>query len=259
MRKLLTFAVIGMAVVGCGLLLVAGLREYEACQKTSARAGGVALVMAIQDNDQQRVRELAHFWWVPILEQEERLHLTSRFCFPIHVAAGEGRVAILEALIEKGADVDARSDQGMTPIMWTRSRVPAAREADALECLRLLAKAGANLDARTASSRQTALHQAAELGNVVFVREMVKLGANVRVRMCDGSTPLHMACKALLPAKALEPAEIAKILIEAGADIQAKNDEGQTPEEIAREKGRESVLTLLQEARAKRAPKGPSP
>lgn len=252
MWKFLTCAVIGMAFVGCGVLLVG-------CPETSVQAEGVALVKAIQDNDLERARKLAHCWWVPILEREERLHLTSEFCFPIHVAAGEGRVAILEALIEKGADVDARSDQGTTPVMWIRSRVPADREAEALECLGLLVKAGANLDARTRSSQQTALHQAAELGQVVFVRELVRLGANVRVRMCEGSTPLHMAAKAMMPAKAPEPAEIVKILIEAGADVQAKNDAGQTAEDVAREKGRERVVSLLQEASAKKAPKGPPP
>jgi ankyrin repeat protein len=252
MRKFPTRAVMGMAVLGCGVLL--------GCQARSpSRAGALALVKAIQDDDPKRAQDLAHWCWRPILEEEERLHIGSEFFFPIHVAAQEARVAILEELIKKGADVDARDDQGLTPVMWTKSYMTSAdRGADALQCLRLLAKAGANLDARSRSSRQTALHQAAKSGRVAFVRELVKLGANVRARMCDGSTPLHLACKALKPPKAPEPAEIAKILIEAGADVKAKNDEGQTPEDVARKEGREQLAALLKEAGAKKAPKGPA-
>src|SRR5262249_43507106 len=157
MRKPLTRAVMGMAVLGCGVLL-----GCQARTRTPERAGALALVKAIQEDDQKRAKDLAHFWWVPILEGEDRLHITKYFFFPIHMAAGEGRVAIMEELIRNDADVDARDDAGLTPVMWTFYAATANRKAEQLKCLRLLARSGANLDARSASVRQTALHQAAK-------------------------------------------------------------------------------------------------
>src|SRR4051812_21326398 len=100
MRKYLTRTVLGMAVLGCGVLLGCQARPIS-----PERAAALALVKAIREDNQERARELAHFWWVPTREDEEHLNLGRRFYFPIHVAAGEGRVAILDALIREGADV----------------------------------------------------------------------------------------------------------------------------------------------------------
>jgi len=253
MRKVLIPAVLGVAVFGCGVLLGCLVQT-----RPPYRPGGLALVKAIQEDDQRRAQELAHFWWVPILEDEKHLHIGSRFYLPIHVAAGYGRVAILEALIREHADVDARDNAGWTPVIWTFYGSSVGREAERLECLRVLARSRANLDAQDGGARHTALHLAADQGNVAFVRELVKLGANVRARCYDGSTPLHLACKAFLPKHAPEPAEIIKVLIKAGADVQAKNDAGQTAEDVAREKGREQVATLLREAGGNKPRKGPA-
>jgi ankyrin repeat protein len=71
--------------------------------------------------------------------------------------------------------------------------------------------------------------------------------------MCDNSTPLHLVCEAIKPKDAPEPVEIAEILIKAGADVTAKNDAGLTPEDVAREKGRERLVELLRKAAEKAA------
>jgi ankyrin repeat protein len=240
-----------MALIGCGLSL--------GCQGRSRdREGALALVKAIQEGDEKRAKELAHFCWVPLLESEERLHFGNDTFLPIHVAAQQGRVAILEEMISKGGDVDARDSSGYTPVVFTLQEEPDRRQAERLTCLRLLARKGASLNARSVISRNTALHWAAEFGDVAFARELVKLGADVRVRNGNDSTPLHLACRAIRPKDAPEPEEIAEILIKAGADVQAKNDTGQTPEDVARKEGRERLVTLLREAGAKKAPKAPA-
>jgi ankyrin repeat protein len=126
-------------------------------------------------------------------------------------------------------------------------------KANRLECLRLLAQKGANLNARSQAARQAPLHRAANFGEVELTRELVRLGADVQLRLSDNSTPLHLACRAHKPKDAPEPVEIAEILIKAGADVTAKNDAGQTPEDIAREEGREQLVELLHKAAAKAA------
>jgi ankyrin repeat protein len=250
MRKLLAHAVMVVAVVGCGL--------SSGCQGRSRdREGALALVKAIQEGDEKRAKELASYCWVPLLESEDRLHFGNETYLPIHVAAQQGRAAVLEEMIRKGGDVDARDSSGYTPAVFTLKEDPDRRQAERLACLRLLARKGADLNARSVISRNAALHWAAKSGDVVFARELVKLGADVRVRNGNDSTPLHLACQAHKPAKAPEPVEIAEILIKAGADVQAKNDAGQTPEDIARKEGRERMVALLREA-AKKAPKAPA-
>jgi len=65
----------------------------------------------------------------------------------------------------------------------------------------------------------TPLHNAAGLENGVFVRILLDAGARVDARSVSGWTPLSIACNA-------GALEAAKLLVAAGADIDAKNGEG---------------------------------
>jgi hypothetical protein len=95
MRKLLAHAVMVVAVVGCGL--------SSGCQGRSRdREGALTLVKAIQEGDEKRAKELASYCWVPLLESEDRLHFGNETYLPIHVAAQQGRAAVLEEMIRKG-------------------------------------------------------------------------------------------------------------------------------------------------------------
>lgn len=169
--------------------------------------------------------------------------------FPIHAAAMEAQDGILEDLLRAGADVNQLDYLDRTPVMWAVERSELGRERELLLCLKFLVDSGANLEAKTKQSGETALHMAAGYGDEVMVKELLSLGANIEARRTDGNTPLHEACASVRQES--ESAGVVQALLEAGADRAAKNNESKTPEDLALQKGRKMLVSLLQEAETK--------
>jgi cytochrome c len=148
----------------------------------------------------------------------------------IHDAAMAGDVAAISAALDAGVSVD-ESDGGATPLYLAvfMGRVEAAR---------LLIERGADVNARTAlgsplmaaigkdkidllklllaggadpdsGGGQPALHTAVNIGCLDCVQALVEAGADVNARAEDGKTPLHMAARS-------EQAEIAGYLVSRG-------------------------------------------
>jgi ankyrin repeat protein len=89
-------------------------------------------------------------------------------------AAARGDVAALRALLDEGADVDARDRHGNTALMI-------AAHKNHLEAVRALAAAGADLD-RTAKYGLSALMLAIIAGNDEVAMALIGLGANTELR-----------------------------------------------------------------------------
>jgi hypothetical protein len=83
-----------------------------------------------------------------------------------------------------------------------------------------------------------AVHAAAASGNLNILRQLLEHGANVNGRQQNGFTPLHTAADNNNP-------NMAQLLIEFGADPNLANDSGQTPTDLAKTKGHEQMLSLL--------------
>ncbi|MBN1409232.1 MAG: ankyrin repeat domain-containing protein [Spirochaetales bacterium] len=97
---------------------------------------------------------------------------------------------------------------------------------------------GADINARTADTQETALHLAATEGYAETVDLLLKKGAEIEAKDETGMTPLHKA--------ALENrTECARFLIEAGAEIDAVEHENKTPLHFACEYGHRSMTDLL--------------
>ena len=104
---------------------------------------------------------------------------------PLHRAAMFSTTpAIVTALVKAGADVNARAENGWTPLHAAgTSKTPAIVTA--------LVKAGADVNARNENGGWTPLHVAA--GNSTTpaaVTVLVKAGAEVNARDENGATPL---------------------------------------------------------------------
>ncbi|MHC4540014.1 MAG: ankyrin repeat domain-containing protein [Planctomycetota bacterium] len=136
----------------------------------------------------------------------------ARSASPLHKAAAEGDVEQVESLISKGADVNARNENGWTPLH-------SAAYYGQKEVAQILITKGANVGATNASGR-TPLHLAAEFGSKHMLELLIAAGANVNARDNRGVTPMHAA---------EEGAMTQEFLLARGADVNARNDKGETP------------------------------
>ena len=127
---------------------------------------------------------------------------------PLHEAARSGDVAAAMALIKAGADVNARTDGGVTPLHF------AADAGGSKAMVAALIEAGADVDARDQLG-VTSLHVAAWWACTAVVMALIEAGADVDVRDRRGVTPLHRAARR-------RGAAAVAVLIEAGADVNAR-------------------------------------
>ena len=139
---------------------------------------------------------------------------------PLHWAAAyTADPEVITLLLDKGADLEARSSYDRTPLHWA-----ALSNAEPAIIARLLAH-GANVNAREVSD-WTPLHSAAraETDNPAVIALLLEHGADIMARGSYGATPLHNAADAYHP----KPMAIA-LLLDRGAVIDATDGDGWTP------------------------------
>jgi ankyrin repeat protein len=150
---------------------------------------------------------------------------------PIMAAAVGGVVPYMKLLIAKGAKADAVHGTGGTALMEAASsRNP--------EAVRLLIEAGVNVNAQT-KKRQTALQMAAMYGTEETVKMLLAKGADVNIRDDRGYSPLLYAAYS-----ELAPVRVARMLLDKGADPNVEG-EGETPKMLAAKRGDTELARLL--------------
>lgn len=101
-------------------------------------------------------------------------------------AAMDGNFEKVKLLIEKGADVNAKNNNGQTALMY------ASREGD-LEIAKYLVENGTDINAKDSDWGYTALIYAAEYVNLEIVQFLIESVADVNIKNNDGKTALDFA------------------------------------------------------------------
>jgi ankyrin repeat protein len=156
----------------------------------------------------------------------------------LHKAAWRGYLELMCLFLENGADVEQFNDRGDTALH------SAVEGADRFEVVHLLLKYGANPNTCTKQGGLSALHHCARYRNIKSMCLLLEHGASVAMYAKEKGTPLHSAVTSemLLSPNA---GEIVRLLLLAGADPNACNDDGLSVKQLARMQGDINVLHAL--------------
>jgi ankyrin repeat protein len=140
---------------------------------------------------------------------------------PAFLLAAKGRMPELAGfLLDRGADIEMTDHYGRTALM-------AAAGFGHKDMAAFLLGRGAN-PRFAAKDGETALHRAAHAGDLEIAALLLDSGAEIDAQADDGATPLLKAC-----AYNDNRVDIARLLLERGADAQLRNKQGRTALDLA--------------------------
>ena len=128
-------------------------------------------------------------------------------------AAESGNPEIVKEILRYHPQLEIKDRDGKTAVFLVGQYGPGNDDTH-VECLSLLANAGANIQARD-SKGNTALHTNF---NTAMLKELLKLGVDVNARNNDGETPIFTTFDN----------DAIPLFVEHGADLSIRNNKGQT-------------------------------
>jgi ankyrin repeat protein len=128
---------------------------------------------------------------------------------PLHVACSRDHSQVVQALLEHGADIEAKTVFDKTPLI-------VASVMGSSKAVKQLLENGADIEAKD-NEWCAPLHWACRSNHLAVVVELLENGADIEAKGSDGKTPLHWACLNYHVAVVIE-------LLGHGAGIDADND-----------------------------------
>ncbi|MBA3014837.1 MAG: ankyrin repeat domain-containing protein [Proteobacteria bacterium] len=138
---------------------------------------------------------------------------------PLMVAAGEGNAELVKELLDKGADVNAKTDT-----LGRTAMIIAARYGQS-EVVDILLRAGADVNVQTTMGCTALLHASAH-GHSEVVGTLLSNNAETDAQTTKGYTPLMEATKE-------GHSEIVKMLLKHGANVNITDISGKTADDYA--------------------------
>ncbi len=208
------------AVIACGILLLSFI--LPALSVSQPKAGipkeiDTQLLEAVQENEVEKVKGL--------IVQGANVNARTEFGeTPLHLAQSK---EMAELLLSKGADIHAKDDEfGMTPLFNATKEV-----------FELLISKGADINVRSKKGL-TPLAWSAYGDDVDRIKLLISKGADVNSADEHLKTPLHIAAN-------WNKIEIAGLLVSKGAKVNARDRSGWMPLHWASFEGGPEVVQLL--------------
>jgi len=127
-------------------------------------------------------------------------------------------IEIIDMLVKKGAEINARNKKGMTPLAIAFSYYYSIKEVK-IRLIELMQK----IDIRANDGSTALMYVTENERSTEIIEVLIKKGADVNAKDNAGNTPLIRACLSRY-----KYPEIIKYLIRKGAKLNAQNDEGET-------------------------------
>ncbi|MFP3023396.1 MAG: ankyrin repeat domain-containing protein, partial [Wolbachia sp.] len=176
---------------------------------------------------------------------------------PLHYTAWRGRLEAAEFLVNRRANINAADNSGKKP-------VHVAVENNNKNIIEFLLSKGVSVN-EADKNGSTPLHYASWNGCLDVVEYLIGKGADISVKDKDGKTPLNAAIdqkhddiikylkqaqlnKQLLAAVQRSDFSKVKDLVSQGANIEAKNKDGETPLDLAIQGSYRDIIGLLEQA-----------
>ncbi|CAN0071332.1 unnamed protein product [Scytosiphon promiscuus] len=190
--------------------------------------GATLLHSAARGGSERAIRALLKAGSVPDVNQPTLVD--SREC-PLHIAAKLGHSGASSALVEAGASVNIRGQNGWTPLHL------AARFGQ-IEVVMHLLREGADPEAQDVNGYRP-LHYAAMWSHPATLKALIAAGASLEPpTRVDGTRPLHIAAR-------YASSNIVRDLLLEGADKDARNSRGFTALHAAASSNKIGAISLL--------------
>ncbi|UJR15901.1 hypothetical protein I4U23_002824 [Adineta vaga] len=183
---------------------------------------------------------------------------------PLHVASKWGKENLVKLLLEKSAQIDAKTKDGLTPLhcaarsghdqvvdLLLESGAPfgaktknglsalhMAAQGDHVDAARILLYYKSTLVDDVSSDYLSALHVASHCGNYNVAKLLCERRADVNAKALNGFSCLHIACKK-------NRLKLVELLISNDADIEGKTESGLTSLHVAAFVGSHDIVVYL--------------
>eukprot|EP00241_Pyramimonas_parkeae_P004394 CAMPEP_0114264734 /NCGR_PEP_ID=MMETSP0058-20121206/23397_1 /TAXON_ID=36894 /ORGANISM="Pyramimonas parkeae, CCMP726" /LENGTH=821 /DNA_ID=CAMNT_0001381493 /DNA_START=368 /DNA_END=2833 /DNA_ORIENTATION=+ len=160
---------------------------------------------------------------------------------PLHLAAGSGHRDAVALLIKKGADVTMTNRAGELPVHLAAAHGDMRTVVVLLDTMERVGGYSAGEQVGSARGGGPAMAARSLLG--VSATSIARANANVMAavvahRTSAGQTPLHFAV-------ARGHVDVARMLVRRGAEVLARNNDGQTAYDVAKAAGHQTMKDLL--------------